>query len=34
VARIRGAIEAGSDIAVDILNYKKDGEPFWNAPSS
>ncbi|NLR97227.1 PAS domain-containing protein [Rhizobium sp. P38BS-XIX] len=31
VGRIRAAIEAGSDIAVDILNYKKNGEPFWNA---
>jgi len=31
VARIRAAISAGSDIAIDILNYKKDGEPFWNA---
>ncbi len=31
VARIRAAVEAGSDIAVDILNYRKDGEAFWNA---
>ena len=31
VGRIRAAISAGSDIAIDILNYKKDGEPFWNA---
>lgn len=31
VDRIRAAIIAGSDIAIDILNYKKDGEPFWNA---
>ncbi|MBA5800413.1 PAS domain-containing protein [Rhizobium changzhiense] len=31
VARIRAAVSAGSDIAIDILNYKKDGEPFWNA---
>ena len=31
VARIRAAVSAGSDIAIDILNFKKDGEPFWNA---
>lgn len=31
VGRIRAAIDAGSDIAVDILNYKKNGQPFWNA---
>jgi len=31
VARIRAAIKAGTDIAVDILNYKKDGSAFWNA---
>lgn len=31
VARIRDAIAACSDIAVDILNYKKHGTSFWNA---
>lgn len=31
VARIRQAVEAGADIAIDILNYKKDGDSFWNA---
>ncbi|NRP21641.1 Blue-light-activated histidine kinase [Ensifer adhaerens] len=31
VARIRSAIDAGSDIAVDILNYRKNGQSFWNA---
>jgi PAS domain S-box-containing protein len=31
VARIREAIDAGRDIAVDILNYSKDGRTFWNA---
>ncbi|UXS05626.1 PAS domain-containing protein [Agrobacterium tumefaciens] len=31
VTRIRSAISAGEDIAVDILNYRKDGESFWNA---
>lgn len=31
VARVRTAIEAQTDIAVDLLNYRKDGTPFWNA---
>jgi PAS domain S-box-containing protein len=31
VTKIRKAIAAGDDIAVDILNYRKDGTPFWNA---
>lgn len=31
VAAIRQAIEGGTDIAVDLLNYRKDGTPFWNA---
>ncbi|KAA9383938.1 PAS domain-containing protein [Neorhizobium galegae] len=31
VARIREAVGAGRDIAVDILNYRKDGSTFWNA---
>lgn len=31
VAKIRNAIVAGEDVAVDILNYKKDGSSFWNA---
>jgi len=31
IARIRQAVEAGSDIALDILNYRKDGASFWNA---
>ena len=31
VDRIRHAIAAGEDIAVDILNYRKDGTTFWNA---
>ena len=30
VAAIRTAIESRSDIAIDILNYRKSGEPFWN----
>jgi len=28
---IREAIRARSDIAIDILNYRRDGTPFWNA---
>ncbi|MCJ2088434.1 PAS domain-containing protein [Methylobacterium sp. E-005] len=31
VALIREAVEANTDIAIDILNYRKDGMPFWNA---
>lgn len=30
VAEIRKAVEAARGCAVEILNYKKDGEPFWN----
>jgi PAS domain S-box-containing protein len=31
VSRIRDGIAAGHDVAVDILNYRKDGSQFWNA---
>ncbi|MBX3572941.1 MAG: PAS domain-containing protein [Mesorhizobium sp.] len=31
IEQIRDAIATRSDIAVDILNYKRDGTPFWNA---
>ena len=31
VAEIRIAIEARQEIAVEILNYRKDGYAFWNA---
>ncbi|HEX7855912.1 MAG TPA: PAS domain-containing protein [Sphingobium sp.] len=31
VARIRNAIEAGHNIDIDLLNYRKDGTTFWNA---
>jgi PAS domain S-box-containing protein len=31
VDRIRGAIAVGEGIEVEILNYRKDGTPFWNA---
>ncbi len=30
VAAIRAAITQRRDIAIDILNHRKDGEPFWN----
>lgn len=31
VRRIHDAIAAGHAINVDLLNYRKDGTPFWNA---
>ncbi|WP_122465205.1 histidine kinase famiy protein [Brevundimonas lutea] len=31
VAAVRNAIEKRTDIAVEILNYRKDGSAFWNA---
>jgi PAS domain S-box-containing protein len=31
VARIRSAIEKGTNIEIDLLNYRKDGTTFWNA---
>lgn len=31
VRQIRQAIDAGHDIATDILNYRRDGSTFWNA---
>ena len=31
VARMREAVEAGRSIQVEVLNYRKDGTPFWNA---
>ena len=31
VQLIREAVEAKRDIAVDLLNYRKDGTSFWNA---
>ncbi|WP_157091373.1 PAS domain-containing protein [Methylobacterium nodulans] len=30
VARIRAAIAEGREIRASILNYRKDGRPFWN----
>lgn len=31
VAKVRRAIKAETDVAVDLLNYRKDGSTFWNA---
>lgn len=31
VAELRDAIERRQSIALEILNYKRDGTPFWNA---
>ncbi len=31
IDRVRAAIAAGEDIAIDLLNYRKDGSTFWNA---
>jgi PAS domain S-box-containing protein len=31
VLQIREAVAAGEPIAVELLNYRKDGTPFWNA---
>ncbi|WP_454718175.1 photosensory histidine protein kinase LovK [Caulobacter segnis] len=31
IEALRTAISAGEDIAIDILNYRKDGTTFWNA---
>lgn len=31
VSVVRNAIEARTDVAVEILNYRKDGSAFWNA---
>lgn len=31
VARLREAVQEGQDTVVELLNYRKDGTPFWNA---
>ncbi|GAA4025127.1 hybrid sensor histidine kinase/response regulator [Sphingomonas swuensis] len=31
VAALRETVNAGGSIALEILNYKRDGTPFWNA---
>jgi PAS domain S-box-containing protein len=33
VGRLREAVGAGDGVALDILNYRKDGSTFWNALS-
>lgn len=33
VDRLRDAIQGGYEIEVELLNYKKDGTPFWNSLS-
>lgn len=30
VAEIRDAVRSGSEASVRLLNYKKNGQPFWN----
>ena len=30
ISRVRQALSEGTGCAVDILNYRKDGSPFWN----
>ena len=31
VRQVREAVEQQHDISIDLLNYRKDGTPFWNA---
>ncbi|WP_342636469.1 PAS domain-containing protein [Methylobacterium nonmethylotrophicum] len=31
VARVREAVGRGEPLRIDMLNYRKDGRPFWNA---
>ena len=31
IQRIRDAVTAGVDLDIELLNYRKDGTPFWNA---
>ncbi|WP_279482865.1 histidine kinase famiy protein [Aureimonas sp. SK2] len=31
IAEVRAAIESRSEIATEVLNYRKDGSTFWNA---
>ena len=30
VAQIRDAVKAGDELTVRLLNYRRDGTPFWN----
>lgn len=31
IAQVRAAVEARREVAVEVVNYKKDGSSFWNA---
>ncbi len=31
VQQVRRAVAASEDLAIELINYKKDGTPFWNA---
>lgn len=31
IATVRAAIAARTDVSIELLNYRKDGRPFWNA---
>jgi PAS domain S-box-containing protein len=31
INRMREALQARTDFAIEVLNYRKDGRPFWNA---
>ena len=31
IDEVRAAVAGGSDISIDLLNYRKDGSTFWNA---
>lgn len=31
ISKIRAGVAAPREVSVDILNFKKDGTPFWNA---
>lgn len=31
IQRIRDALAAGGEFVIELLNYRKDGTPFWNA---
>ena len=31
VAEIKGAIQQGAPLAVEVLTYRQDGSAFWNA---
>jgi PAS domain S-box-containing protein len=31
IGEVRAAVAGGSDISIDLLNYRKDGSTFWNA---